>query len=422
MPTVRFQLTALSCSKSEDRGLLDTRSEDEIYIHGAVGSGSAFKAILAGDPQQAAGSFKHLKIEDGQTVAFAQSDDTSWSAEVPDDAKVLVAFTVHEEDALRQWPAIEALRSDLDGAIAKVVNLAAMNNRAPEAKDLAAASTGVMRAQEKFGVDDLIGEVLETIDIAGMTPETFDRSCRLVGGSRVLASDFDYTVSYRVVRDDLDYRVALQTPELISLALLPGASTTLEVTFRNAGMATFKADDLVLTGPRELAGWLAEEGDHVTITDDASGILLTQAEVGPGDDLTFSVKLTAPAVMGRAAYSLRLFIPSLKYFVPQPPLSLQLASGRDIICEIETIARNGGIDADVKVTARDAVTGEVVNGTVRVTGEPEPHPTSQQFKIHSNMRHLMDTPVQKGHDQIVWPFGSVQVDGYWPQLLTLKPA
>ncbi|MGE0056628.1 MAG: hypothetical protein AB7P33_15495 [Dehalococcoidia bacterium] len=422
MPTVRFQLTALSCSRSEDRGLLDTRSEDEIYIHGAVGSGTAFKPILAGAPPQTAGSFQHLKIEDGQTVAFPESDGTSWSAEVPEEASVLLAFTVHEEDALREWPAVEALRSDLDAAIAKVTELAAINNRPPEPKDLAAATTGVMRGQEKFGVDDLIGEVLESIAVAGLTPETFDRSSRLVGGSRVLASDFDYTVSYRVVRDDRDFRVALETPELISLALLPGESATLDVTFRNAGMATFKADDLVLAGPRELAGWLTEDSDNVTITDDAAGILLGQPQAGPGEAFTFSLKLAAPPVMGRAAYALRLFIPSLKYFVPQPPLSLQLSSGRDIVCEIETIARNGGVDAEIKVVARDAVTGEVVDGTIRVTGEQELYPTSQPFKVHSNMRHLMATPVQKGQDQIVWPFGSVQVEGYWPQLLTLKPA
>ena len=59
---------------------------------------------------------------------------------------------------------------------------------------------------------------------------------------------------------------------------------------------------------------------------------------------------------------------------------------------------------------------------MKATGEETAHPTSEPFTVYSNLRHLIANPADKGaNDRVVWPFGSVQVDGYWPELVPLRP-
>jgi hypothetical protein len=328
MPTVRFQLEELTCAKSEDRGLLDSRSEDEIYIHGAAAAGSAFKVFMVGEPVDSADApFRHLKIGDGQTVTFPEAEDTSWSVDLPDGAQIELGFTVHEEDAGRQWPAVANLRSALNEAVGKAFDQSVVARRPFLASDLIAASAEVMRSQEKFNVDDLIGEVRESFFVADLMPETFSQTRQFSGGSRVLASDFAYTVSFRVSRDDRDYGVELLSPVLDGLSLPAGASGSLSVRFKNTGRATISAEDVALVGSSELLGWLAADSRRVDIESNLIGLLPSTAKIAPGEELTFDLALQAPSQPGASSFRLRLYVPSLKHFVDHVPVELSLASG-----------------------------------------------------------------------------------------------
>ena len=112
MPRVRFQVTALSCAKTEDRGLLDSRSEDEVYMHGAVWAGGHPGALLIGDPSQSEETpFRYLSIRDGQTIEFPPFESNGWTADLPDDSRLVIGLAAHEEDAGRTWPLARDLRA-----------------------------------------------------------------------------------------------------------------------------------------------------------------------------------------------------------------------------------------------------------------------------------------------------------------------
>jgi hypothetical protein len=270
--------------------------------------------------------FQHLKIGDGQTVTFPEAADTSWSVELPEAGQIEVGLTVHEEDAGRQWPSVASLRSDLTAAVGKAFDQAVTSRRLFLAKDLVAASTDVMRAQEKFKADDLIGEVAESFYVADLMPGSFSQTRQLSGGSRMLASDFVYAVTFRVSRDDRDFGVELLSPLLDGLSLSQGTSGSLSVRFKNTGRATISAKDIALVAPRELAGWLSAETQRSDIEGDLIGLLPSAAAVAPGEELSFELAVTAPAEPSHASCPLRLFVPSLKYFIDHPAVDLTLTS------------------------------------------------------------------------------------------------
>ena len=421
MPTVRFQITGLLCSKTEDRGLLDSRSEDEVYLHGAICAGDQFHPLLVGDVSQA--TFRHLTIVDGERISLPASESNGWVVDLPEDGHLIVGLAAHEEDANRSWPSVEALTTDIAKAVHEVVGIAKINGRTPDPNDLVGASTSVMRAREKFDSDDLLGKLLlDKVAVADLQPGGFDCSIELSGGSRVLATDFDYTLYYRISRDDRDY-AAKPERDSVAVSLKPGDQTTMTVSFLNTGNATFDAEDTVLVGGTELAGWITPDVDSFTLTEDVAGLLLTEPSVAPGETLKFTLPITALPVLGKAKYSMRLFIPSLKLFIEHAPFSLELSSGRSMACSIEMVSLDSTDTAQIRVVARDVETQEVLQGFVKVTGNESAHPTSVPFKVHSNLRHLIANPTAKGaHDQVVWPFGSVQADGYWPELVSLRPS
>lgn len=420
MPTVRFQITGLLCTKTEDRGLLDSRSEDEVYLHGAICAGDQFHPLLVGDDSQS--TFRHVSIIDGERIELPATDGNCWVVELPEDAELVVGLSAHEEDANRTWPSVESLTNDIAKAVHEVVGIAKINGRRPDPNDLVGASTSVMRARDKFEADDLLGKLLlDRVAIADLQPDGFNCSLKLAGGSRVLATDFDYTLYYRISRDDRDYAAQPERDSLV-VSLKPGDQTSMTVSFLNTGKATFDAEDTVLVGGTELAGWITPDVDGFTLTDDVAGLLLTEPSVAPGETLKFTLPITALPVLGKAKYPLRLFVPSLKLFIEHSPFNLELSSGRNMVCSIETVSVESTDTAKICVVARDAETEEMLQGSVKVTGKEAAHPTSEPFEVHSNLRHLIANPTAKGaHDHVVWPFGSVQVDGYWPELVPLRP-
>src|SRR5690349_18353943 len=122
MPTVRFQITGLLCTKTEDRGVLDSRSEDEVYLHGAIVAGDQFHPLLVGDTSQE--TFRHLTIVDGERIDLPASESNGWVVDLPEDACLIVGLSAHEEDANRTWPTVAALTADIAKAVHDTVGIA----------------------------------------------------------------------------------------------------------------------------------------------------------------------------------------------------------------------------------------------------------------------------------------------------------
>jgi hypothetical protein len=426
MPRVHVQFTNVHCAMTEDKGPgfppvpRAPLSEDEFYLRGGITAADKYTGFQIGDPFRPRDvAFMPISIDDGKDVPLLPVGDNTWATDLHEEDELILAVAAYEEDLARTWPSPQEIVEMITNALGKAI--AATADKKLTGDEIINLATAALKIGFSLDPDDQLGRHVDRVRVFDLRPDNAERSWRVKGGSRWLGTDYEYTVTYRISRQDRDFAVESWGVDPPSLNLTPGESGHIAVTFRNVGFATFSHDDTCLLGASDLAAWLPQSDPRVTIQAEGAGVWLDQPAVKPGEPMTFTLPFIGPANAGQIMSGLRLRVPSLAYWVPHATLGVAIRSGRTMTRPtVETIEKIDERRARLAVHAFDTRDGfELLCGIVVdwPLGYYKRGEVAQPFEVSAHGRVSPD-----GDIGWIWPWGMVKADGYFPsQQILLGP-